>query len=282
MNIKKALLVENDILHFDEFERILNSLNFEVIRNENNMPVTNFDAAINLLEKHYPFEIAIIDIDLDGDKNGIDLVEYLLVNKIPVEIILTSAYTTPEMANLIAELGLNVPIIPKPFGSIDKQSTLFLILASIRPNSNFFKMRIENLVFKGRRIVLDQNIENQLKIERYKATSKLVNKNSIIHLSSGTTEHYRIPRDYSLLEAKGSNFGYLIPSSLNAIINSKILDDRFIQINQNSIINILLYHGRDETHTNKYKIFIGDKLFEVTQSYRISFESHLKKYKLML
>lgn len=282
MTEKKALLVENDVYHYDAFERILNSLGYEVIRQKNNLPITSYDEAVEAIKTHKSsFHVAIIDIDLNGEKSGIELMEYLLSSDIPAELLFTTAHTTKATAEKIKEIGTFV-IIPKPDGNVHEQISLFQILTAIEPKNTLAKIRFENLAFNGRLVSLKTDIDKQLKADRYKVTPKRLKKDNILYVCSGTAEHFRVPKNYSLIVTDSLEAGYLIPLSLDHLMAEYHLDERFVKINQNTIINVCSFTGRDETYTNKYMSIIGETRLEVSSIFKADFESKLKLYKLIV
>ncbi|MBK6328950.1 MAG: hypothetical protein IPF62_00005 [Bacteroidetes bacterium] len=261
--------------HYDSFERILNSLGYHVIRQENNLPITSYDEAVKAIKNNSSFHVAIIDIDINCDKNGSDLMEYLLTSDIPAELLFKTSHTTKATAEKIKEIGTFV-IIPKPDGNVHEQISLFQILTAIEPKNTMAKIRFENLAFNGRLVSLKTDIEKQLKADRYKVTPKRLKKDQILYLCSGTAEHFRVPKNYSLIVTVNLADGYLIPMSLENLINEYHLDERFVKVNQNTIINVCSFTERDETYTAKYMTIVGDTRLEVSSLYKAEFEHKLK------
>ena len=66
----KVLVVENEVLTAQDISLRLTKMAFQIIG-----VARNYDSAIALLEEHPAIKIALIDIEIDGHKDGIELAE---------------------------------------------------------------------------------------------------------------------------------------------------------------------------------------------------------------
>ena len=137
MNNTKILIIEDETIVALDIKRIVNSLGYEVTDT-----VTNFESAINSVEKNRP-DIILSDINLNSDKNGIDIIE-TIQKKDFIPTIYITAYSdelTIQRAIKTNPMGY----ILKPFRKDDIKSALLLTIyklqnEKIEKNSSFIKL----------------------------------------------------------------------------------------------------------------------------------------------
>ena len=115
-----VLAVEDEAMIAMELEDMLEDLGHEVIG-----PVATVDAALALLRASAP-DAAVVDANLAGE-SAAPVVEALREAEIPV--ILATGYETPELKNL----GLEAPLMRKPYGAKDLAKALQAVCRSPRP-----------------------------------------------------------------------------------------------------------------------------------------------------
>ena len=137
MNNTKILIIEDETIVALDIKRIVKSLGYEVTDT-----VTNFESAINSVEKNRP-DIILSDINLNSDKNGIDIIE-TIQKKDFIPTIYITAYSdelTIQRAIKTNPMGY----ILKPFRKDDIKSALLLTIyklqnEKIEKNSSFIKL----------------------------------------------------------------------------------------------------------------------------------------------
>lgn len=137
MNNIKILIIEDETIVALDIKRIVKSLGYEVTDT-----VTNFESAINSVEKNRP-NIILSDINLNSDKNGIDIIE-TIQKKDFIPTIYITAYSdelTIQRAIKTNPMGY----ILKPFRKDDIKSALLLTIyklqnEKIEKNSSFIKL----------------------------------------------------------------------------------------------------------------------------------------------
>lgn len=137
MNNTKILIIEDETIVALDIKRIVKSLGYEVTDT-----VTNFESAINSVEKNRP-DIILSDINLNSDKNGIDIIE-TIQKKDFIPTIYITAYSdelTIQRAIKTNPMGY----ILKPFRKEDIKSALLLTIyklqnEKIEKNSSFIKL----------------------------------------------------------------------------------------------------------------------------------------------
>ena len=137
MNNIKILIIEDETIVALDIKRIVKNLGYEVTDT-----VTNFESAINSVEKNRP-DIILSDINLNSDKNGIDIIE-TIQKKDFIPTIYITAYSdelTIQRAIKTNPMGY----ILKPFRKDDIKSALLLTIyklqnEKIEKNSSFIKL----------------------------------------------------------------------------------------------------------------------------------------------
>ena len=137
MNNTKILIIEDETIVALDIKRIVKNLGYEVTDT-----VTNFESAINSVEKNSP-DIILSDINLNSDKNGIDIIE-TIQKKDFIPTIYITAYSdelTIQRAIKTNPMGY----ILKPFRKEDIKSALLLTIyklqnEKIEKNSSFIKL----------------------------------------------------------------------------------------------------------------------------------------------
>ena len=124
MNNTKILIIEDETIVALDIKRIVKNLGYEVTDT-----VTNFESAINSVEKNRP-DIILSDINLNSDKNGIDIIE-TIQKKDFIPTIYITAYSdelTIQRAIKTNPMGY----ILKPFRKDDIKSALLLTIYKLQ------------------------------------------------------------------------------------------------------------------------------------------------------
>jgi AraC-like DNA-binding protein len=161
----KILIVENELYIARQIKESLNENHFNKI-----FIAIGYDAAINSIESFLP-QLVIIDVNLEGKKNGIYLAYFLLKNyKSTPFIFITSSYVDNVLLDRI--------VSSKPFGFISKPFQKYDIIIAVKiafnilTNKNidfiFFKNHyITDMPYVIKKVInyIDKNINNKIEIE---------------------------------------------------------------------------------------------------------------------
>jgi len=199
----KILIVEDESLVAMDISDMLSRLGYEVLPN-----ALSYNGALNLLDKNKP-DLALVDIDLGGEKSGIDLGE-LLRNQYKVPFIFITSHSDKKTVAQAASLKPNGYLV-KPFEQEDLFTSIEMALASlpilsiparteaagskplsdclfIKTDRNYVKVKIEDILWlqsdhnyiyivteKGKNIVrsnfreLLSNLPNELFVQVHKS-----------------------------------------------------------------------------------------------------------------
>lgn len=278
-NTKWALLVEDSLGDFIEFAQLLKQLGYTAIQKPDEMPVNCYDDAIAILKSYKKIEFALLDINLKGNKTGVDIAEYIIKNNYPIKIIFTTAYLTPETANEIAFVGTQFGTIPKPSGIVDSSISLFNLQQVIAPVNPLQNKMVENLFVNGIIINPQKPIREQLNDDTVKYRTRVVAKKSVYYILTGTTASIKVPKNKCLMITEYSKEAILINASLDTLIKDD-LDDRFVRINDNTCINLEHYEG-EISKSSGLEISVMGSPFTVTKKFKDVFRQKLLRYGLI-
>ncbi|MFV8363532.1 response regulator transcription factor [Flavobacterium sp. ZT3P35] len=166
----KIIVVEDELLIALHIKKVLEKNNYEVT-----IDITSVEDAIQYIEKSPP-DLVLIDINLNKDKEGIELGSYLLKKDTIPYVYLTSYSdkSTLDKVNMTRPQGY----IVKPFKDEDLLSTVSIVLNNYS-HKKIDANRIENeeispIPFKVKEIVnyINSNLEKKLDIEELTKLTK--------------------------------------------------------------------------------------------------------------
>jgi CheY-like chemotaxis protein len=288
---KKALLVEDNPHHFDAFENILHQLDFDVLRLPNGLPVTSYDEAIELFHDHAPVDLVLLDLELNGVKNGVDIAQYLLRNHHNCHIVLTTAHTTQKSLDELYRIGGGIDLITKPTGDVDIHDTLFKISLAIKPTNVVLKNKIENIVLNVRDVKIGmakidkpnrKEIGEQLIENGEHATVHKLKRDEILIATVGYYDGMPIPKNTTLILTTDHEIGLISTQTLQELYSNELSGDNFFQVSRNTIVNILAFKSRIGFYKNKFMLQIGHLEVLVTENYVSDFIKRMQEYGLWI
>lgn len=262
---RKILIVENNPFQYNAIKNFVSGKDFSFLQKEVNEIVGSYDEAFEIMQSEFP-DIAILDIELNGKKDGIDLAEYLQPLNIPV-IFLTSFdnHHNLERAKRLLPHGF-IAKTEKPY---DERNLWNAIMMAMQYLDERKKLLSKGISLKVKEVSLpvvprlktgDEDIE-RLKIE------KIFDWDNIIYFYSGT----EAPHNYVIIRTDYlGKKGFLYKASFNYF--ETIVPSCFVRINGNFLIN-----ARQITqHYLPNKIFINKEEFELTKSFSKPAEQKIK------
>jgi CheY-like chemotaxis protein len=256
---KYALIVENEHIHFNIFKEALVESGFEILLLPNGSHCASYEEAMTIINSEQQIDLLMLDIELNGDKTGIDIArEARQLGRLAKIIITTSHTKTTKYARQIKELG-NIAIITKPQEKLEKDSIIFEILA-LMPVAI---VGIEGIIVKDftkeiKGFRNDDKVAHQVEIS----------KDDIVLILAGNTgiENIFVPKDYILILTKSKKISYLIRTSIKSFITDYRLGDYIYKLNGHIAANLNYFMRRTNnkktfslvfgTHPNQYEIKI--------------------------
>lgn len=108
MSNMKTMIVEDELIVAMDLESKLSRLGLQVIG-----VASTFQEAINRYEKYSPKAI-FLDVNIRGDKTGIDVAREILVKAPETKLVFITAFSNEDTMDQIQELGA-IGVIKKPF-----------------------------------------------------------------------------------------------------------------------------------------------------------------------
>jgi len=140
MKILNILIVEDEVLIANHIKHC--------IEKESLGKVTfarSYHEAISKLESNYNFSLVLIDVNLMGTKNGIDVAKYINEHQ-GIPFLFITSYTDSKTLSELQETSPEA-YISKPFNNADIIATVSIILKKLK-NTKVFQLKIGKTVYK--------------------------------------------------------------------------------------------------------------------------------------
>lgn len=156
MNKVKILVVEDEVIIADNICMILEDLGYELLE-----PAINYEEAIETIEAEKP-DIAILDIQLGGKKDGIDLAW-----KIKEEFDFPFVFLTSNADVMTVERAKKVAppaYLVKPFNRDDLYTSIEMALHNYVASKGNKKEEDEDLLIKDAIFIKEKNLFHKIKL----------------------------------------------------------------------------------------------------------------------
>ncbi|MCF8240128.1 MAG: response regulator [Melioribacteraceae bacterium] len=204
----KILVVEDEAVTSMQITNSLETLGYNVLE-----PVTNYEDAVKSLINNEP-DIAILDIELEGEKSGIDLAAYIKEN-ISIPFIFLTTKSDPRTIDHAKRL--NPPAyLMKPFSSEDLYASIEIALYNFHPS----KQKLEH----------NYPIKSLLKKSIFIKDNNLFHKINLTDILYAKSDHVYV----ELFTNSGKSF--LIRTSMGRFFED--LPENFFRVHRSYTINL--------------------------------------------
>lgn len=243
----KILLVEDDAYNYLDVQQVLESEGYEVLALPGRSYIDNYNDAIAVAQADIP-HIAILDIQIKGDKDGIEIGQFIRENYYS-PVIFLSSFNTDENLRRSGIMGADGFVVklgkPLELRQLKTDIKRLLPLAEIadkqRKEGRFFYVKeIKEGKDTGAGFRKTRILWNELSFVR---TTVLAKNSSVLYLSNGREFLYH----KSLTECQTE------------------LPPHFIRFSGQEIINAKLFTSQGKSD---WVYYIGDKRYEVSEAYR--------------
>lgn len=158
MSKVKILVVEDEIVIADNICMILEDLGYELLE-----PAIDYEEALETIENERP-DIAILDIQLGGRKDGIDLAW-----KIKEDFDFPFIFLTSNADAMTVERAKKVTppaYLVKPFNKDDLYTSVELALHNYAESKGNQRSKDEDLLIKDAIFVKDKNLFHKIKLDK--------------------------------------------------------------------------------------------------------------------
>jgi DNA-binding LytR/AlgR family response regulator len=259
---RTVLIVEDEFLLYEELHEFFSEKGFSIIGRPDGTSVDNYEDAVQLLESEEP-DIAVLDINIKGKKDGIELAGYIREHFHSLIILLTGQnnYINLERARSVNADGF-VLKVEKPFNKEQLWATIAISLPKIKmrqlrkSRGEFFKVREIEVNHTARQNVANRQPADPLDIETF------IPWDTITYIESFNSKT-GFGNNNILIHTVNQKKAYVSRGTLSEIAIQ--LPDYFVRFDQSFIVNLnhITAKGRGNT-----LYFIGDTSFKVSDKYR--------------
>jgi two-component system response regulator LytT len=211
----RILIIEDEILIAQDLKEILEEVGYtQVFR------VNNYQKAIEFLTKQ-PFDLVLLDINLNDSFSGIDIAKYINQNqKIP--FIYITSYSDAETISNVKQTKPSAFLL-KPYNKSHLLASIEIALFNYSTNLNDDNKNIEHK--------LDENSDNDLIINNH-----LIIKENYCFIKVPLDDILWFESDKNYVAVKTLPKKYLLRSSLRKL-QASLPANKFVKCNKQFIIN---------------------------------------------
>lgn len=189
----RILIVEDELIIAEVLKDMLQNLGYTVVA-----IAKNYDRAIALLATHKEIDLALLDINLGGDKTGIDIGKEINTNyKFPIAYI--TSYTDHETVAAVGKTRPEAYVI-KPFKKEDIMATIEIIRARNKQKDKVIILKdgYETVRIKYQDILFLKADGNYLQI--HTSTDKFLSRTRIedFIIKNGEDDFAQVHRSYAV------------------------------------------------------------------------------------
>ncbi len=258
---KKVLIVEDEFILYDELAEFFIEKGFRIAGNNGiNKAVNNYEDAIKILHDEEP-DLAVLDIQIKGNKDGLEIGSYIKQHY-NIPIIILSAhdnYENLERAKILSADAFVVKI-DKPVNKKQLWADVIRLMPKIdqsikhRTEGRFMKVKeIDITQLEKKHKTTQERPADPLEIETY------IKWNEIKMIISSN----KISNNNLLIYKHKYNKGYFYRSTLNEL--ELLLPDYFARFNQSTIVNLHAVTAKGKS-SNLY--YLDDVRTDISETYK--------------
>ena len=257
---RKILIVEDDFILYDELCEFFEKQSFTIVKNEEETAVDNYEDAVELVKRHKP-DIAILDIRIKGEKDGIDIGTFIKQHY-HIPVIYLSAYPNPENLERIRKAGDERFMFKasKPLNKEQLWSMFYLAL----PEANGGKDKTMGRFFSVKEILLKQPVQKKDKLLPQPKDPVEIQAffkwDDIVFIES----YNKSSNNSILLHTPLADKGYMLRDTLDNIESE--LPEYFVRFSQGLLINFRKVTGWIKGGTS---YLIGEDVHKITDTYKV-------------
>lgn len=262
---QKVLIVEDKFLLYEELCDYFEEKGYAVVKNVDEVAVDNYEEAVQLAAIYRP-DIAVLDIELKSENDGIDLAKFLK-QCYNMPIVYLSGYDTPGNLERISKAGDEQFVVKsgKPLDKKQLWATFYLaskkITAEAKPAfGNFIKVKRAEIQLNGdpEKVVvkdLGETLDAEIRIWWDEFVVILACNKKVL---PGHNNHVLLCKNFS-------NNVYVYRISLDTL--EEQLPYYFARFSQHTIVNLKEATERIREQKKLYYKIAG-KRFEVSDNYK--------------
>lgn len=210
MGVHKILIVEDDIQIAESLSDMLEILDHEVID-----IASSYDEAIKVLESR-DVDLALLDIQINGEKSGIDVAEKIKAD-FNLPFIFTTAYADKETIKKASEHSPYGYIV-KPYGMKDINAGIEI---AIQNHKNLKEM--------------SSNVEGEQNAIMNSESLFVKSNSRIVRINIEDIIYIEARGDYAVF--KTDDKGYIVSTTIKNV-EEKLDANRFVKVHRSYIVNV--------------------------------------------
>ena len=259
---KKILIVEDSYILYEGLVAFFEEKGFYVIKHPEGKAVDNYDDAVILMKTHAP-DIAVLDIEINGNKDGLELSAYIKANYNTLIIILTGKdnHENLERAKHLLADGFVIkedkPVSTRQlWANISMAWPKFERKQIVKTMGSFLRVKeIDTKTLSNSYKEPKQEIYSSVDLETF------IKWEYITHILSYNSKQAGEGNNNVLMYTNLQNKGYIYRSTIGSLINH--LPDNFVRFDQSTIVNAYHITGRGKGN-NLY--YIGSRFFKISDT----------------
>lgn len=238
----QILVVEDEVLLAKDITMRLEALDYNVIG-----IASNTSDALNLLRQNSRIDIALLDIVIQGDKDGIDLAK-IINSEFKIPFIFLSSHMDTQVLERVKQVGAYAYIL-KPFN--DRQVSIAIELALVNFSNN---VKESNLLEK-KTFLREDNQLLQINDGLF-----LKKDNRFERVAISDVLYLKADGNYTSIYTTKGTYLYTL---LLKTIEDKFPADAFIRVHRSYMVNIAAIDGFEGN-----LLYIGSAKIPVSKTYR--------------
>lgn len=262
---KKVLIVEDKFVLYEELVSFFEDKGYYVIKHPSGKAVDTYDDALSLMRQDAP-DIAILDIEINGSKDGLELSAYIKANYNTLIIILTGRdnHENLERAKSVLADGFVIkedkPVNTRQlWANISLAMPKFEIKQKRKTLGSFFRVKeIDIKTLSSSYKEPKPEVPTSIDLETF------IKWECITHILSYNSKQAGEGNNNVLMYTNVQNKGYIYRSTIGSLIEH--LPDNFVRFDQSTIVNAYHITARGKGN-NLY--YIGSRSFKISDTYKI-------------
>lgn len=256
----KVLIVEDEFILYDELAEFFQDKGFKIAGYNESEPVDTYSKAIEILHKEEP-DFAVLDISIKGDKDGLEIGDYIKKH-FNIPIIFLTAFDNYQNMERASGIAADAFVLKheKPLNKNQLWADVRRLKSRIekgvtsRAQGKFLKLKeIDTNLLEKKHTALHQRPSDPVEIETYLKWDDI----------KMIVSYNKISNNNILIYSRSSNKGYFYRGTLNDI--EIMLPEYFVRFNQSTIVNLNAITAKGKT---QHIYYLGDIRVDISDKYK--------------
>lgn len=267
MSKLNVVIVEDEFLTFRRLTKFFKDLGFNVLLESKNKAVDNYDDAVRLI-KDTPPNLAVLDISINGNRDGLDLAHYIK-QSFNIPVILFTSYSTSVYHHRAGQIRGHFILKQKPVSWDQLKATVETLMPDIIKgiDDGLRKQRLLNV-----KTINHQSSDTAARNKEAELVEEalVIHWQDLLYASIIGPNKTKVKNEVFLYTKTGQI--YLFRSSLD-ILEKEYLPYYFGRPNQSNLLNIPCI---TRILVRRQECFIDKQCFDIKREYKEKFYTKLE------